>query len=293
MMKRVLLYGVVALCLSHPAFNACSQSMSHEEEVVRTTYTKLSFLCRITPLSRAAKKQLVGAQVDPVKLDADINAAAPVFTLSNFQVGPIASIANETWGEFVTAPRPGDQALDGSWTTEQYGDNGIQSEWSEIEVHWAPAPAASPEVEKAMLDLTVAAVIKLASKQWYQFPVTYTRYAAFTVDVSFQGKSTGPHKAIFFFGTDAKGKEVVAQNDLLSGPMALWDVPQKQAYPAGLLRSRMRDVPVVANWVRANEMPAASCTSTKGDLCCTHDRCGISEADLNRDLAAKLPTPTN
>jgi len=145
-----------------------------------------------------------------------------------------------------------------------------------------------------MLDMTVADVIKLASKQWYPFPVTYTRYAAFTVDASFQGKSTGPHKAIFFFGKDDKGKEAVAQNDLLSAPMALWDVPQRPAYPAGLLQSRMREMPVVANWVRANEMPAANCASSpKGDLCCTHDRCGISETDLNRDLAAKLPTPTN
>lgn len=292
MRKLFLSLGCLLLILL-PTFNASAQNMSHEEEVVRTTYTKLSFLCRIGPLSKAAKTQLAGNPVDPVKLDTETNAATPLFTLSNFQTGPIAAIANNTWGEFITAPRPGDLALDGSWTTEDYSDNGIQSQWSEIEVHWAPAHAATPEVEKSMLDLTITDAIKLASKYWYQFPVTYTRYAAFTVDASFQGRSTGPHKAIFLFGTDGKGKEVVAQNDLLSGPTPLWNVRQQPSYPEGLLRSKIRDVPVVANWIRANVMPAADCTETRGDLCCTHDRCGISETDMNRDLATKLPTPKN
>lgn len=291
-MKSALLYGPMVFSLIF-SLNIQAQTMSHEEEVVRTTYTKLSFLSRIGPLSRAAKQQLSGTQADPVKLSAAMDAAAPVFTLTDFQIGPIASIAGETWGEFVTMPRPGDLALDGSWVTETYSDNGIQKEWKEIELRWAPAHAATPEVEQSYQDLTIADAIKLGSKQWFQFPVTYTRYAAFTVDASFQGKSTGPHKAIFFFGTDSKGKEVVAQNDLLSGPSPLWNVRDNSSYPAGLLQSKLRDVPVVANWLRANEMPAAACTSSQPELCCTHDHCGISVKDLNRDLAANLPKPTN
>ena len=69
-MRRALLYGAVALCLSYPTINAFAQSMPHEEEVVRNAYAKFSFLCSLKPLTSASIPQLGGAKVDPVKLDA-------------------------------------------------------------------------------------------------------------------------------------------------------------------------------------------------------------------------------
>jgi hypothetical protein len=56
--------------------------------------------------------------------------------------------------------------------------------------------------------------------------------------------------------------------------------------------SDVRDVPVVSAWVRDQEVPASACSTTpKEALCCSHGRCGISQTDLNRELAAPLPQP--
>jgi hypothetical protein len=82
---------------------------------------------------------------------------------------------------------------------------------------------------------------------WTDRPgVTFTRYAAYTIDATFQGKSSGPHRAIFFFGQDTAGKEVIAPNDPISGPGILFTIRDIPAYPIAFLSSDKRDVPIVA-----------------------------------------------
>lgn len=136
--------------------------------------------------------------------------------------------------------------------------------------------------------MTVAEAIKVDGRNWSSIPINYTRYAAFTVDLTFDGKSVGPYKALFLFGTNGSGKEAnSAMLDPISGN-ALVATAGHDTYPAGLFQTRMRELPQVADWIRANEMPAASC-STPHEVCCSHGRCGISQADVNRDLSKPVP----
>jgi hypothetical protein len=61
------------------------------------------------------------------------------------------------------------------------------------------------------------------------------------------GKSRGPHKAIFFFGTDAKGREYVGTNDVMSGPSPLdtYANNPSQVEPSGLLSGKFREAPAL------------------------------------------------
>jgi hypothetical protein len=126
--------------------------------------------------------------------------------------------------------------------------------------------------------------------------VTYTRYAAVTVNATFQGESTGPYKVIFLFGTYGQGKEQIQVYDLMSGEhdnVGLGNLLTEHGYPEAFLQSRLRDNLIIAGWIRTNEMPALSCSAVKADLCCSKGRCGISETDLNRDLSGPFPDSRN
>ncbi len=191
--------------------------------------------------------------------------------------------------DFTTPPPP--PGPDGKWSRSTNSSNSV--EWFTITVHWVPSNPDTPEAEAFLSSLTVTTAIKKAAPQWSSVPVNFTHYVAFTVNTTFDGKSTGPHKAIFLFGTDDNGKEVVVPNDLISGPQPIWDVLSKPAYPAGLLLTEFRDVPVVANWIRANTMPASSCTLSQRDVCCSQGHCGLAPADVSRDLSTPLFAPAN
>jgi hypothetical protein len=291
-MKRYFPVLVMALCL---ALNLNAQTMSHEEEVVRNAYAKVAMLAAIQTVSENAVLPNASTQAESL-VAAKIASSQPVFDLSNFQVGSIASVAGENWKQYLTLATDGQSVLKSMTTTFSHGDSGNRTEWIGVKLYWAQAHPHSPDVIRQMEDMNIASIVKVGSPQWSTVPVTYTRYAAFTVDATFAGQSTGTHKAIFFFGTDPNGKEYVAVNDLLSGTQALWAALQKPMYPTGLLSSNLRELPAVAGWLRSNEMPVASSCAAgsvagKHDLCCTKGRCGLSVTDLNRDLAAPLPRP--
>lgn len=77
---------------------------------------------------------------------------------------------------------------------------------------------------------------------------------------------------------------------MISGPGILYNIRDIPVYPGAFLSSDVRDVPVVATWVRSHEMATSAC-AVAGELCCSRGHCGISESDLNRELAAPLPQP--
>ena len=286
-MRRALLYGVVALCLSYPALTR-AQSMSHEEEVVRNTYAKASTLCSLEAISQAGLNQLGGKTIDEAELTKQLANATPVFTLSGFKTGTILSISSSQWGQLATMPQAGTQILGAGITTFNFSDNGNPVSWHVVTADWQRSSDA-PEFIKASEQRSVADTIKLGSPEWSSKPVTYTEYASFTVKLTFQGKAVGPYRALFFFGKDGQGNDVVTPNDAVSNSI-LWDVlwNEPSYYPTGFVNSRLRQQPVIEKWLQANAIPQGSCTANH-ELCCSRGRCGISEDDLNQDLATPLP----
>jgi hypothetical protein len=285
--------SVLAICLGCSVPGLLAQNMSHEEEVVRNAYAKVELLCSLKPITQAGISQMSGSEVDQQLIGDKVKEATPSFELTDFNAGKVADIADEPWRQFVTPPPPGEKVLWGGLVTLPFSDNGNLTQWQAAEVRWNPGPTYyDPDEVRRLFDRSVRETIKEGTPYWSNTPVTYTRYASFTVNATFQGHSSGPHKAIFFFGTDSHGMESIALNDLISGVQPLWDGIQSTQYPTGLLRSSLRDTPTVASWTRANDMPTASCAPTKGDdICCSHGRCGISVANMNRDLSTPLPQP--
>jgi hypothetical protein len=279
---------VAVICLTCITLNLNAQTMSHEEEAVRNAYAKLVFMCELVPVGKAAF-DLKGDGTDgPGRTDLNalqnhITQATPVFDLTDFRTGAIADIANEHWSQFITWPAPKSDVLDVQQVSTGYNYSGNVTAWTGAKAEWKPnTPSIPPGNPDYYNQLTVADAIKMKLPEWIEPQptspgLTFTRYAAYTVDVTFQGKSSGPHRAIFFSGRDANGKEVVAPNDMISGPGILYNIRDIPAYPGAFLSSDVRDVPVVAAWVRSHEMPTSVCgTTPKEALCCSHGRCELA-----------------
>lgn len=216
-----------------------------------------------------------------------IATACPVFSLSAFQTGPIADIANEPLSRFITLPSPHDQVLDAQPWPMSYNYNGNISRWVGAKVAWKDSHANGYPFPG---DLTVSRAIDQEMLAWsdQKTPVTLDHYAAYTVDVTLQGKSSGPHRAVFFFGHDGDRKEVIDPRDPISGPGILYHIGDVPAYSNAYLSSNVRDVPVVRDWLRSHEMPNNACGAERR-VCCSHGHCGISQDDVNRDLPKPIP----
>ena len=292
-MNRIFAVLMACCCLAPPLLQA--QTMSHEEEVVRNAYAKFSFMCGLPPVGNAAFLSHSGPNdphgTDVVAMDAAIAKATPVFSLTNFRAGSIAEIAHEPLSRFVTLPSFPGQVLDAVPKPTSYDDWGNKTSWVAATAVWqrsqASASGSYPE------DFTVAKALAHGEFVWSDFkqPVTFSSYVSYTVDAAFQGQSTGPHAATVWFGHDAEGKEVYTFRDPISGPGILHHILETPAYPTAFLTTSEREIPVVAAWVRAHEMPSASCGTTARTLCCSHGHCGLSQTDLNRDLSTPLPKP--
>ena len=110
-MARRIAVIVVMLSSLYYTSNSSAQ-MSQEEEVVRNAYAKLSFMCELGVVTDAAfdiKNNRIGSNI------ADLNTLVaefcPVFSLSAFQIGPIADIADEPLSRFITLPTQHDQVI--------------------------------------------------------------------------------------------------------------------------------------------------------------------------------------
>jgi len=287
-MKRICSFLLGVFCLAPLTLN--SQTMSHEEEVVRNAYSKAALICALEPVSETGLDQ-VGAQpaVSEAKANKRLADGSPTFTLSDFETGSLININSDPWGKFVTMPQSGSEILSASVGTLDFSDAGNPTSWKVLRAAWQPFNI-SPASVKAEQQRSVADTIKIGTTEWSKTPVTYTRYAAYNVALTFQGKTVGPYKAIFFFGRDNSGQEVATPNDVISGQV-IQNALKLPYYPTGLVSSSLRDIPSVAKWLRANSIPASSCAVSR-QVCCTGGHCGISEADLNRDLAAPLPSQT-
>jgi hypothetical protein len=296
-MKRAFSYVLAVLCVALPALNTKAQSMSHEEEAVRNAYAKLSFMCELVPVTKAAFDRNGNGtdgprRTDLAALNTAIAQACPAFALSSFASGPISDIDNEPLSQFITLPTPHDQVLDASSWSFGYDFSGNKTAWAGAKFEWRDSNAGGYPYPES---LTVAKALQQKLLLWSDQPndTAFTRYAAYTVNATFHGKSTGPHRAIFFFSHDASGKEVTSPHDLISATGMLYKIQEAPSYPGAFLSSDVRDVPVVAAWVRSHEMSATACSAAAAKtICCSGGHCGISQTDLNRDLSAPLPAKT-
>jgi hypothetical protein len=283
-----------ASCLSHAQ---TFSDTSTEESTVRSAYAAVSFLCGLRPVTDAALLQIADSKaISQDEIDRQIAAATPVYDLSNFHTGSIASIQHDKFSDYVTVPSDMNyQILKVGPGTQSWNDNGYETSWRELDVKWAVDKRFS-EVDIGTLNATIGDLIKQASDAEPNFKViTLTSYASYTVNTTYQGKSTGNYKALFLFGIDAHGKPVVFARDMLV-EQPLTEVLSNpsgfaSAYPAGLLKSRLRDTPAIEHFIETNRRQDVMCSKEFKELCCDGGKCGIRESSVRRDLAVQLPEP--
>lgn len=273
---------VVAVSFSSPLL---AQTASHEEEVVRSTYATISFLCSLEPVSNTA----IGVkEATQVLLDKEVSAATPVFEISHFQTGLITSIESQSWATRFSVPDQNLPAvLTGHSGYQDYSGPGVPNfEWRMMSVRWDVDNSYTPERIASIQHATVGEVVKEGSTGKYAWttPAVYSRYATFEVTATFQSKTVGPYTSTFFFGKDAKGNEVVVPQDAITGQL-LWDaLPRQTAYPTDLIKvQRVRRNPAVDHWILTNLSDA--CSSARSDLCCSEGRCSLPKATVTRDLS--------
>jgi hypothetical protein len=263
-----------------------SAQMSHEETVVRTAYAKFAYACQQGTMIDIS---LEGMGIDGVTNttgltnDQRLANARVTFSLGNFETGDASKVLGEKTVDLITASP---EMLSATKKVTGYSEGGSVFPMHALDPRWTPTSALPPEPE-----MTLSTLLRL---QWQRKNpnVTWLRYASYTVSASYAGKTRGPYKALFLFGRDSAGDEMIEPADGTVDSQLLAVVLAEPLFPDGFVRTRVRNDPAIAHWVAENQM---SCSAEQGDVCCDLVRlqCGLSRDDVARGLARPFPVPTH
>ncbi|MGB2606601.1 MAG: hypothetical protein WBC78_23560, partial [Candidatus Sulfotelmatobacter sp.] len=255
-------YLVVTCMLLASLSGATAAQMTHEETVVRSAYAKFAYAAQQRAISDLAdeadgapvSKGHAGLTSDQRLADAQVN-----FTLQDFVVGDAHDILKQKAFDLIS-PAMG-EVLSSSLYHSGFDDRGLEAHCYALDLGWAQAHALSA----AVLEMTISDLLQSEYKQRPQ-PL-WQRYALYSVTVSYHGKSRGPYKAMFLFGRDDKGHEVIGPHDATTSTDGLTYALSRPLFPDTLVLTHLRTFPVVSNWLDANQMPG-SCSAGVGDVCC-------------------------
>ena len=278
---------LTVICMMLASFSgAVSQTMTHEETLVRTAYAKFAYASEQRVVGDLLMEKEVKAPIakDGVGLTASQRMAAAeiTFTLKDFVIGDIRDIINGKALDFISPPMEEVLTTNGE-VGHDHNDGGLKTHWDCLEVQWAPGRVVPPELSNATLD-------DLYQLEWHkQRPATlWQRYASYSVTVTFQGKTRGPYNAFFIFGHDEKGDENIQIEDATTNGLgaAITD----KLFPDAFLLTHLRNDPILINWLSTAQMNSPACAVGKDDLCCDlmQMKCGPGRADVVNALAKPL-----
>jgi hypothetical protein len=272
------LWSILLLILSVLVFRiAIAQSQTHEEEVVRSTYGAVSFVCSLRPIAQVAIHELQGDNMNAREINKEMAEATPVFEITHMKTGTIASIASQRWNTRFSLPVGGEKILEGHLGIRYYTNETTKTEWKEATVEWASDPSFTPDRIADINKITVGQ--SMASSDSWAIPGTYDRYATFEVTLTYQGETAGPYTASFFFGHDKQGREVVAPQDAFGAGQMLWNILSEDLYPAELIKSNLGAQPSFKDWLH-NNVSESTCSLARADLCCTGNKCMLPKSSV-------------
>ncbi len=269
-----------------------ASNMTHEETMVRTAYAKFAYAAE-----QDAIDQLAMEAVDPslrnrpeyrgLTSDQRLAAAQVSFALGDFVIGNIGDILRRKAVDLIT-PASGEM-LTATTPVSGYAEGGTSTTIHSIRPSWQPARVDPPETSELKLD-------DLYQRQWHTSrpSALWQRYASYSVTVTFQGKSRGPYMALFIFGHDEKtGNEVLEPEDSITDVIALASAMHEHLFPEAYISTRLRRIPVVADWINARKMSGPDCSVGMNDVCCdlVKMQCGPGKEDVEQGLARGLPAP--
>lgn len=283
MMTRLLLL----ICALLAPIRAFAAEMTPEEATVRTAYAKIAYGSQLEVLVDAAfysGKRLpdrAGPRLGDSKGIAEAVEARKVsFRLTDCLTGSgTLGLDHARWDSLVSEPdiyyiEAHVQGMDYSVET-QHSRTTKPVRWADLV--WRTRTAEQLSAASAAQWATPASQV-LAGEH-------YTRYASCRVELSFQGR-TASYRALWLFGNNDKGEEVVAAvNDNTVVGAGLFGM--EPMYPAAFLETNARDNPDIHDFLIASPMPTACAKKAEPDVCCdpSTGKCGIGKDDLRRSLS--------
>ena len=266
---------LILLLLLTP-FAKGQQQMSHEEQVVRTTYAKLSYADEIRIIMKTMNALPDKFQANERVADKALGSRLE-FQLSDFKTGPVSEIEGRILSELAGTPVEGDTTLLVAPGTFNYTDHSAigkgRTEWTVYaNVSWNKQPFHRAPGD----DWPMATVLKMKEMNG-----PYDTYATYTVTVTFEGKSR-TYSTAALFGTNADGANIHFL-DLISGNMTLDLLTRTDMSTAPFSKTDLRDVPFIRKWLNSNRQQACS-VKGHGDVCCNPEtrKCGIGASPASR-----------
>lgn len=273
--------SLAAICASGQTVLTSTPQMSHEEQVVRTTYARLAYAVQVTEVHEAIyDSESTKKVVDHAGLAQRLKNVEITFELSDFKVGNVTDddIGQTLYSALVTKPSGGmglaigtvhsnfstDSPPNGSQVPQHTQSVGASAKWQQEQ-----------NITQEDWDIPWSKAFPLTENYTW-----FTRYAAFKVKVGFQGRFR-EYRAMFTFGHDPKtGAEYIDPVDTVTNLMggALFFFANHGAYPEALIEGGIgRDIPAVHDWLRAQ----ASGGRQHEDNCGIA-KCGVSQQDLRK-----------
>ncbi|HXA86142.1 MAG TPA: hypothetical protein VNZ47_13760 [Candidatus Dormibacteraeota bacterium] len=246
------------------------QQMTHEEEVVRTTYARLAFAGQINEIHNQLKeKRKSGKHIDRTNFQLRMQANTLQFELTDFKVGPLSDISQTKYSDLVTKPsRTGGDSLYIAAGNFNYSKDGMPSTSAIAMAEWGPSRDLNED-----WDIPFAA--GYAQGEWAG---QHQRYASFNVKVTFQGRSR-EYRAMFLFG--AKGLVSALDTVIDINGNALSRFIDSDAYPETLIEGGLgNEDPVVREWIDAKQvLRGRQGTANCDPVAMT---CGIHNGDIRK-----------
>lgn len=265
---------------------------TREQRIVTDAYNKVAYLTELDAYSKTVLNSVSGEQIDPATVGRRLSNSVVSYKLDDFRTGDISEIADTKWGDMVSFPSAADHTVITPLRLQSWKDNDLSIvSWTTAEASLGKPVEISEAVRNVVQAMTVRSILALGGRLMTDPDVIYSRYTSYKVTVQFQGRTIGPYKALFFFGKNAEGYEYASPQDLYADGSSLYRATRESFYPSGLLHTRFRDVPILAQWLAGTAMEPQSCSDGAGSLCCTATRCVVSSTDLQHDIALPLGAP--
>ncbi len=259
--------------------------MSHEEAVVRTSYAKLAYASEqgvVAQLAMEASGVPVAKENAGQTSDQRVAAAQLTFILGDFTIGSARDILDRKAVDFISPPVG--EAIQVTAGRHSYIEDGRETQWFQPVARWIPASPLPAELMEVKL-------AKLYELQWKQKrpDSQWKTYASYSVTVNFHGKTRGPYRALFMFGLDAQGNEIVEPEDGTTDATGLAAALYEHLFADAFVSTRLRTLPVVVNWLNGRQTSASACSAGQG-VCCDLEtlQCGPSRASVAAGLSAPL-----
>jgi hypothetical protein len=217
--------------------------MSHEETIVRTAYSRLTYAIQLKTLLDSARS----TPDDSARVATSVQSKELHITLSDFTIGNLADIAQVNYSDLVTKPN-GDLALFIGTHTETVNEDGVsyRSELASTP-RWIREQSLEEDWAQPM-----AKILPIVEKQ--NDNAQLTRYCAYVVNLEFGGRFRN-YKSIFLFGSDAKGAEFILPGDnvinINGGSLKFF--AEHPVHPDVIVRSRIGNSRAVLDWIAVHK----------------------------------------